>query len=73
MWIQVGGVEVLYDEIVRFTEGMRKVKGNVVELHVEPYASHDILLAGAVTGFEVEMKRCAGLVSEFLRGKGFGK
>ena len=66
LWIHVGGVEILYDEIIRFDDAM-KSKGNKVELHVEPLASHDILLVGHLTGFAAEAEKAVKLAGEFLR------
>ena len=71
-WIQTGGVEFLYDENIAFAEQMKGIEGNVVELHVEPYANHDVFLAGNLTGFEEEMKQCAKLAAQFLERNGFG-
>ena len=72
VWIQTGGAEVLMDEDVTFAEQMKGVEGNVVELHVEPYANHDLFLTGNLTGFEGEMKKCAKLAAHFLNRNGFG-
>ena len=73
VWIQTGGVEVLLDEDLTFAKQMQEVKENVVELHVEPYASHDLVMAGQFTGFEMEMKRCAELAGGFMKRNGFGE
>ena len=65
LWIQVGGLEILYDEGVRFADVMKK-KGNRVEIHVEPLANHDILYVGHLTGFAAEAENAVRLAGEFL-------
>lgn len=65
LWIQVGGLEVLYDDCVRFAEAMER-KGNKVELYVEPLANHDTLYVGNLTGFVAEAERAVKLAGEFL-------
>ena len=71
MWIQVGGVEILHSQSAVFAQSMGKVKGNVVEIHVEPYANHDIFLIGGQTGFDAEASKCAKLAAGFLEKSGF--
>ena len=65
IWIHLGGLEVLYDDGIEFAENMQ-LHGNVVDLHVEPYANHDILYVGGTTGFEAEAIKAAKLAGEFL-------
>ena len=65
LWIQVGGVEILYDEGVKFADAMKK-KGNKVDVYVEPLANHDILLVGQLSGFAAEAQRAVKLAGEFL-------
>lgn len=68
LWVQVGALEILYDEGVKFVDAMRK-KGNTVEVHVEPLANHDILYVGNLTGFVAEAERSVKLAKEFLDSK----
>lgn len=65
LWIQVGGLEICYDEGVKFAEAMRG-EGNEVELHVEPLANHDIVYVGNLTGFEKEAKKAVVGAKRFL-------
>lgn len=65
LWIQVGGLEILQDEAIRFAEAMQ-LQGNKVEVYIEPLANHDILYVGNLTGFAAEAKRAVKLAGEFL-------
>ena len=69
MWIQLGGLEILYDDGIEFVENMR-FQGNAVELHVEPYANHDIFYLGGTTGFTVEAIKVARLAGRFIAERG---
>jgi acetyl esterase/lipase len=69
LWIQTGGCEVLYDDNVRLANKMRE-KGNEVELHIEPNASHDIWLTGKITGFEAEAVNSAKMAGQFMKKQG---
>ena len=69
LWIHLGGLEILYDDAVEFAENMR-LHGNAVELHVEPYANHDVLYLGGSTGFTVEAIKGARLAGKFLAERG---
>ena len=71
IWIQAGGLEILYDDVVEFSRAMETIKENHVALCIEPYANHDILLTGEMTGFQTEAKRCAEKATVFLSEKGF--
>lgn len=71
LWMQAGGVEILYDDILKFSTEMQTVEGNDIELWVEPYANHDILLIGWLTGFGKETERCAEKARLFLKQRGF--
>jgi acetyl esterase/lipase len=63
--IHLGGLEVLYDEVMEFADAMKK-EGNKVELYVEPVANHDVVLFGNLTGFEAEAARAVQIAGEFL-------
>ena len=69
IWIQLGGLEILYDDGIEFAENMRH-QGNAVELYVEPYANHDILYLGGTTGFKEEGLKASKIAGKFLRGLG---
>lgn len=66
LWIHLGGLELLYAEVVRFAEGMRGITGNKVDLYIEPFAPHDILSVGNLIGFATEATRGVKLAGEFL-------
>ncbi|KAK0513912.1 hypothetical protein JMJ35_003634 [Cladonia borealis] len=66
LWICVGGLEILCADGVRFAENMKKVKGNKVEVHIEPYASHAFLYVGNLTGFESEAKHAIKSANEWI-------
>ena len=65
LWVQVCGLEVLFDEGVRFADAMR-AEGNKVEAYVEPYANHDVLYVGFLTGFEKEAEKVVKTAGEFI-------
>lgn len=65
LWIQVGGLEVLYEEGIKFADAMKRI-GNKVEVYVEPLANHDILYVGNVTGFAAEAERAVKAARGFL-------
>lgn len=66
LWIHLGGLELLYAECVRFADGMREIRGNKVDLYVEPFAPHDILSVGNLIGFATEAAKGVKLAREFL-------
>ena len=66
LWICVGGLEILRADGVRFAENMKKVKGNRVEVHIEPYASHAFLYVGNLTGFESEATHAIKFANEWI-------
>ncbi|KAI4148063.1 MAG: hypothetical protein LQ341_001675 [Variospora aurantia] len=68
IWIQLGGLEVLYDDAFEFAENMRG-QGNSVVVYVEPYANHDIFYLGGNTGFAEEAVKAAKAASAFLKGR----
>ena len=66
LWIHTGGVEVLYDEDIKFADAMKE-KGNKVEVYVDPLANHDILIVGHMSGFAAEAQTAVKLAGEFLK------
>ncbi|KAL8952685.1 MAG: hypothetical protein Q9222_001422 [Ikaeria aurantiellina] len=71
IWIQIGGLEVLYDDAYEFAGNMRR-EGNLVEVYVEPYANHDILYLGMNTGFSAEAINAVKVAHTFIEGQGRG-
>lgn len=72
LWIQTGGLEVLYDDDVKLADNLKGIEGNKVELVVEPYAPHDIILLGDKLGFVAEADRATKKAVEFLRHERLG-
>ena len=72
LWVCLGGLEVLYDDGVKFVDNM-KAEGNRVKLHVEPFASHSFLSAGNATGFQREADKAVKLAAEWIRECGEDK
>ncbi|KAL8983103.1 MAG: hypothetical protein Q9205_002566 [Flavoplaca limonia] len=70
IWIQVGGREVLYEEIMSFADCMRKREGNTIDILAVSYAPHDILLASNVLGFENELENATKIAARFLERTG---
>lgn len=70
VWIQAGESERLIVDQIKMADGMRSVKGNVVELHIEKDAPHDLCLIGEMLGFDEAAKFDARLAGKFLRDKG---
>ncbi|KAL8740825.1 MAG: hypothetical protein Q9190_006506 [Brigantiaea leucoxantha] len=66
IWIQVGGLEVLNDEIHTFERNMVNIQQNRVKLYEVANAPHDILMAGNILGFEAQVASAANLVGNFL-------
>lgn len=71
LWIHVGGLEVLFDEDIKFAEAMKK-KGNTVEVFEEPLANHDALYVGNMTGFQAEAAKGVRAAGEFIKRVGEG-
>lgn len=66
LWIHLGGLELLYAEVMRFAEGMREIKANKLDLYIEPFAPHDILSVGNLIGFSTEATKGVKLAGEYL-------
>lgn len=67
MWFQIGGFEALQFDIMKAVEGMRKVEGNTVDVHITKDVPHDILLMADKLSFTAEAEKDAVLANEFLR------
>jgi acetyl esterase/lipase len=65
LWIQAGGVEVLYPDICQLTKEMKAV-GNKVTYYEVPHANHDIFIIWTMTGFGKEMVECAKEVGKWF-------
>lgn len=70
IFLQVGGLEVLHDEITTFADKMKAVRGNRVEIHDVAFAPHDILLCGEILGWEKEAEEVAQAARAFLESQG---
>lgn len=66
LFVNVGGAEILYYEVVKWS-GIMKAAGNSVTLDEEKYAPHDIVPLGNLIGFATEATNCAKRVGEWLR------
>lgn len=66
LFVNTGGGEVLYYDVVEWAEMMGKA-GNEVKIDVEPTAPHDIVLVGNLIGFQKEANHCAKRAGEWLQ------
>ena len=71
IWVQVGGKELLYDEVMAFVRNMTAIRHNIIRVHKVPFAPHDILLAGNILGFEEEVSDAADRAQRYLDGIGW--
>lgn len=55
LWIHVGAVELLYDEVIEWAEEMRAI-GCDVCLRVAEHAYHDVVESSYINGFKLESK-----------------
>ncbi|KAI0379534.1 alpha/beta hydrolase fold-3 domain-containing protein [Hypomontagnella monticulosa] len=63
----VGTAELLLEDIIQWADEMRKVDGNVVELHLEEAAVHDTFLSGEILGFSESAWDVAAKIGGFVR------
>ena len=66
IWIQVGGKEIFYEEVMAFVRNMRTIRHNRIRMHEVPFAPHDILLAGNILGFEEDVSDAAERAQRYL-------
>lgn len=66
LWVSVGGLEILYDDDLKFVDNM-KAKKNRVKLHIESFANHSFLGEGNWTGFQREAENTVKLAAEWIR------
>lgn len=69
IWCHSGGLEILHDECMAFVRNMKSIPGNSIQVHTEPYANHDIVYVGNLTGFAAEAEKAVDLAKEFLDGQ----
>lgn len=68
IYISTGEAEVLMHDDIKLYEDFKAVKGNHVQLQLEDYAPHDIILVGKIIGFEKEAALAAKRAGKFLSG-----
>lgn len=66
LWICVSQLEVMRDDIVKFSREMEMVDGNTVELDEVPNVPHDLIIAAEATGFEAAAVDSARVARKFL-------
>ena len=66
LWICACQLEVLRDDIVKFSQEMKAVEGNSVELYEALHVPHDLIFTGELTGFEAEAEDSARVARRFL-------
>ncbi|EDU49615.1 alpha beta hydrolase fold-3 domain containing protein [Pyrenophora tritici-repentis] len=69
MWVNVGGAEVLYYDVVEWAQKMKEA-GNDVQLDIDEYAPHDILAQGNILGFNKEAVGMAKRAGVWLKEHG---
>ncbi|MCJ1482193.1 hypothetical protein MMC06_002356 [Schaereria dolodes] len=68
LWIQLEGLEILYDGGIKFAENMKGIQGNRVDIDIQPYANHDLLVAH-ITGFTREAETAAKAAGRFVKNE----
>ncbi|KAI2632878.1 alpha/beta hydrolase fold-3 domain-containing protein [Xylaria nigripes] len=66
IFTNTGSAEILFIGILEWTEQMRKVPGNVIEVNVEEAAPHDTFLVGEILGFEKSAWDVAAKIGKFV-------
>jgi acetyl esterase/lipase len=69
MWVNTGSGEVLYFDVVEWTQKMKET-GNDITLDIEEHVPHDILLIGHLLGFKQEAENMAKRAGEWMKGNG---
>lgn len=69
MWVNVGGSEILYFDVVEWAQKMKEA-GNDVELDIDEHLPHDVLAVGNLLGFNKEAVDMAKRVGEWLKAHG---
>lgn len=65
--VNSGTAEIFFDANLRWTDEMRGITNNVVELHREDAAVHDTSLSGQLLGFEESARGVAERIGVFIR------
>jgi acetyl esterase/lipase len=68
LFFSVGECEMLFNDDVKAYQEFKAIPGNKVELQIESKAVHDIILVGAIVGFQKEATIAAKRAGEFLKG-----
>lgn len=66
LWVNTGAGEILYYDIVEWTQRMQDA-GNVVELDITEHVPHDTLLLGNILGFEKEAVQMAKEAGQWMK------
>lgn len=66
IWVQTGGLELLYNENKRFVETFQRA-GTEIEWVVDLDCPHDLTLMGKAVGFEAETRAAATKAGLFIR------
>ena len=66
IWIEVDGNEVLFDSVVKFTDGLKAIATNDVEIHIREGGTHATLMWGLVMGFKERVDESISSMREFL-------
>lgn len=67
IYISSGEAEVLLHDDIKLYEDFKAIKGNKVQLQIEEYAPHDIILTAEKIGFEKEAAQAAKRAGKFLQ------
>lgn len=67
LYISTGEAEILLHDDIRLYEEFKAIKGNKVELQIEEYAPHDIILTAKMIGFEKEAATAAKRAGKYLQ------
>ena len=68
-WVNVGGSEILYFDVVEWAQKMKEA-GNDVELDIDENLPHDVLAVGNILGFNKEAVGMAKRAGEWLKAHG---
>ncbi|USP79609.1 uncharacterized protein yc1106_06883 [Curvularia clavata] len=66
MFVNVGGSEILYFDVLEWTNKMKEA-GNDVVLDIDEHAPHDILALGAILGFQKDAENAAKKAGEWMK------
>lgn len=69
LWFSSGSAEALLYDITRSVESFKKIPGNTVVMDVQPHCPHDVILVGAMVGFEKEAIEATRRARAFLKAE----